>query len=115
MPVWGVWDDNTASFCFSCAPSARKASNIASNAGVVVTTESTVECLAVEGTAELLIDEDSREAWIEKLVGKYRAMGSDLGAPFLRRNLLFQVTPSRAFAIIERDDEFSTRATKWVF
>lgn len=115
LPVWGVWDDHTSRFCFSCAPTARKARNLAANSGVVVATESTVECLSIEGTAALVTDETLREGWIERFVAKYRAMGSDLGASFLRRNLLFEVNPSRAFAIIERDDEFSTRATKWVF
>ncbi len=116
MPVWGVWEDGEQRFSFSCAPSARKARNLAANPLVVVTTESTVECLSIEGRATLLDPDDPRrEPWIERLVAKYRAMGSDLGAPFLRRNLMFEVEPQRAFAVIERDEEFSTRATRWTF
>ena len=42
MPVWGIWKDGEQRFSFSCAPSARKAQNIAANPWVVVTTESTV-------------------------------------------------------------------------
>ena len=48
-------------------------------------------------------------------MAKYRAMGSDLSAPFLLRNLMFEVEPRQAFAVIERDEEFSTRATRWTF
>jgi hypothetical protein len=29
--------------------------------------------------------------------------------------VIFEVTPERAFAIIEREDEFSNRATRWTF
>ena len=36
-------------------------------------------------------------------------------AQFIRDHLMVEVTPTRAFAIIERADEFSTRATRWVF
>ena len=116
MPVWGVWESSEYRFSFSCAPQARKARNIAANSHVVITTESTVECLSVEGRAALLDPQDPRrETWIERFVAKYRAMGSDLGAPFLRRNLMFEVAPRRAFAVIERDEEFSTRATRWTF
>ncbi len=116
MPVWGVWDDGAQRFAFSCAPTARKARNLGENPHVVITTESTVEALSIEGSASLLDPDDHRrEEWIDRLVVKYRAMGSDLGAPFLRRNLVFDVRPSRAFAVIERDEEFSTRATRWRF
>lgn len=36
-------------------------------------------------------------------------------AEFLGQNLLVEFEPDRAFAVIEREDEFSTRATRWVF
>ena len=116
LPVWGVWNDTDLQFSFSCAPTAHKARNIEQNPRIVVTTESTVECLSVEGIASLLHStNDRRELWIERFVQKYRAMGSDVGAPFLRRNLLFEVTPSRAIAVIEREGEFATRPTRWDF
>lgn len=115
LPVWGVWDDGEQRFSFSCAPTARKARNLAANPGVVITTEDAVECVSLEGSAALLTDEARREEWIERYLVKYRPMAPDLGAPFLRRNLLFEVTPERAFAIIEREDEFANRATRWLF
>lgn len=34
-------------------------------------------------------------------------------AEFLLGDLLFEVTPERAFWIIERSGEFATRATRW--
>jgi hypothetical protein len=38
-----------------------------------------------------------------------------LSEDFLRRHLMMEFVPDRAFAIIEREDEFSSRATRWVF
>lgn len=32
---------------------------------------------------------------------------------FLRRHALFVLTPERAFGIIEREEEFAARATRW--
>jgi len=34
---------------------------------------------------------------------------------FVRSNLIIEVTPDRAFGIIERDDEFAERATRWTW
>lgn len=39
----------------------------------------------------------------------------DLARDFLGQHLMVEFVPERAFAIIEREDEFSTRATRWVF
>ena len=46
---------------------------------------------------------------------KYRSISPDVSADFLRQNLIVEFQPERAFAIIEREEEFSTRATRWVF
>ena len=40
---------------------------------------------------------------------------ADLSADFIRQNLVIEVEPERAFAIIERAEEFATHATRWVF
>jgi hypothetical protein len=32
---------------------------------------------------------------------------------FVRSHALFEVTPERAFGIIEREEEFAARATRW--
>jgi nitroimidazol reductase NimA-like FMN-containing flavoprotein (pyridoxamine 5'-phosphate oxidase superfamily) len=115
LPVWGVWDDGEARFAFSCGPRARKARNLAANPRAVVTTDDTVECLSVEGRAAPVRDDDRQAQWIESYLAKYQPVSPDLSADFLRRNLIVEFEPERAFAVIEREDEFSTRATRWVF
>ena len=115
LPVWGVWDDDEARFAFSCSPRARKARNLAANPHAVVMTDDTVECLSMEGQAHSVPDEQRQAVWIERYLAKYRPMAPDLSAEFIRRHLLLEFVPERAFAVIEREDEFSTRATRWVF
>ena len=62
LPVWGVWTDQDLRFMFSCAPTARKARNIAANPRVVFTVDSTVECISVEGVAAPITD-PARPGW----------------------------------------------------
>jgi len=111
LPVWGVWSDDVPGFGFSCAPGARKAANIAANPQVCVMPEDTVECVSVEGRATLLRDPALVDPWIERYLAKYA--GESVTADFLRQNAFFEVVPQRAFGIIEREAEFSTRATRW--
>lgn len=116
MPVWGVWDDTEQRFMFSCSPTARKARNLRENDAVVVTVDDTVECISVEGVARLLDEgEEARERWVERYVEKYQSMAPELTAEFVRGGLIFEVRPLRAFGIIEREDAFSERATRWEF
>lgn len=114
MPVWGVWDDGEQRFAFSCGPRSRKAANLRVNPQATVASEDTVEALSIEGRA-VEIDGDRREQWIERYLAKYRGMAPELTADFLRANLMFELTPERALAIIERGDEFAERATRWRF
>jgi hypothetical protein len=114
LPVWGVWDDDEHRFAFSCAPSSRKARNLAANPRMVVMPESTIECLSVEGRAEPVTG-DRVDVWADRYLEKYRPLSDALTAEFLRANLLFEVVPTRALAVIEREDEFATRATRWAF
>jgi hypothetical protein len=53
--------------------------------------------------------------WIDRYLAKYRPMSPDLSGEFLRQNLVFEVVPERALAVIEREAEFATRATRWRF
>ena len=53
--------------------------------------------------------------WIDRYLTKYRPMAPELSAEFLRQNLIFEFVPERAFAVIEREEEFATRATRWRF
>lgn len=113
LPVWGVWDDAEHRFCFSCGPRSRKAKELAVNRQVSFAPEDTVEAVSVEGTAVIVEDETRRERWIERYLTKYRPISAELSGDFLRENLIVEVTAERAFAVIERDDEFATRATRW--
>ena len=115
LPVWGVWDGDADRFGFSCGPRSRKARNLAGNPRVVVAIDDTVECVSVEGTASQVTDDGAQSKWIDRYLTKYAPLAPDLSADFLRANLLFELAPERAFAIIEREEEFSARATRWVF
>jgi nitroimidazol reductase NimA-like FMN-containing flavoprotein (pyridoxamine 5'-phosphate oxidase superfamily) len=115
LPVWGVWDDDEHRFAFSCGPRSREAANLTANPRVVVAVDDTVECLSIEGRATLADADERRETWIARYLSKYTPVAPDLSADFLRANLVFEFVPERAFAIIEREDEFSARATRWSF
>jgi hypothetical protein len=115
LPVWGVWHDGEHRFCFSCGPRSRKAADLAANPQVSVAPEDTVEAVSVEGVAAVVQDEQRLELWIDRYLSKYRPVSPDLSADFIRENVLVEVAPKRAFAIIEREQEFSTRATRWRF
>ena len=78
-------------------------------------TEDTVECLSLEGRAAPVRDTGRQDVWIERYIAKYRPMSADLSAEFIRQNLIVEFEPERAFAVIEREDEFATRATRWRF
>jgi len=114
LPVWGVWNDGEHRFAFSCGPRSRKAANLAVNPHVVVTIDATVECVSIEGRATALEGEHA-DAWIDRYLDRYSAESADLSAEFLRANRLFEVRPERAFGIIEREDVFASRATRWRF
>ena len=116
LPVWGVWSDDGPGFGFSCAPGARKAANIAANPQVCVMPEDTVECVSVEGRARVIEPGDPvREAWVDRYMAKYAAIEPELTPEFIRGNVMVEVVPERAFAVIERTDELATRATRWHF
>lgn len=118
MPVWGVWLSETDRFWFSCSPKARKARNIAANPQCVVMVDDTVECISVEGRARIA-DQASDADAVDHAVANYVAKYWDDPAVhpemerFVRSNAIAEVTPEVAFGIIEREDEFSQRATRW--
>jgi PPOX class probable F420-dependent enzyme len=116
LPVWGVWDEAVNRFMFSGSPNSRKARNIAANPRVVVTVDDTVECVSVEGVARVIEPgEQGREEWIDRYMAKYGPLEEALTPEFVRDHLMVEVVPDRAFGVIERADEFSTRATRWTF
>ena len=115
MPVWTVWHDDEERLMFSCAPTSRKARNLRANSQVVVAVDDTVECLSLEGVATILDDEARRSEWARRYVDKYRVHSAGLDPGFVLGGLVVEVRPEKALAVIEREEEFSTRATRWRF
>ena len=115
LPVWGVWDDGDKRFFFSCGVRSRKARNLAANPQAVVAREDTVESVSVETRAVAVNDASRRRVWVERYLDKYRPIAPALTAEFLEANLMFELTPERAFGMIDREEEFSRRATRWTF
>lgn len=115
LPVWGVWDEGTHRFMFSSAPGARKARNIAGNPQVGVATDDTVECLSIQGHAELVVEDAHRRRWAQAFLDKYQRLSPDLTVDFVLGGRIFEVTPLVAFGVIERAEEFATRPTRWRF
>jgi nitroimidazol reductase NimA-like FMN-containing flavoprotein (pyridoxamine 5'-phosphate oxidase superfamily) len=113
MPVWGVWDDD--GFMFSCSPNARKARNLAANPQAVVMVDDTVEVVSVEGTVAPMVAD--REAAATAYAAKYEpdAVKADAMVGFVMSHAMFRFTPVRAYAIIEREEEFASKATRWVW
>jgi len=115
LPVWGVWHDRELTFMFSCAHGSRKARNLGSNPKIAFTNDDSVECVSVQGSAALVVEPARLSEWADRYVAKYGAeVGADLG-DFVRQNAIYEVVPTVAFGVIERADEFSTRATRWAF
>ena len=118
LPVWGVWLSQTDRFWFSCSPNARKLRNITENPQCAVTGDDTVECVSVEGRARVADPTDDADG-IRQMIAAYLAKyWADPGVhaqmeAFLRSHAIVEFTPDRAFGIIEREDEFSHRATRW--
>ena len=120
LPVWGVWLPATERFWFSCAPGARKTRNLVANPQCSVAIDDTVECVSLEGRARRAdpgaeTDSAAVDAMVAAYLAKYwddPARHPEMDA-FLRSNALYEVTPDRAFGIIEREDEFAIRATRW--
>jgi hypothetical protein len=114
MPVWGLWVPEDERFWFACAAQSRKARNLAANPHVVVAADDTVEVVSVEGVAE---PASPRRDVAERYAAKYEPDGEkrDALADFVLANELYAVRPVRAFSVIERDDEFAARATRWVW
>jgi hypothetical protein len=114
MPVWGVWLEQAQEFWFSCAPGARKARNLRANPRVTIATSDTVEVVTIEGRAREANDDPGESAAIDVYTAKY--WPPDQAGPmgdFLRSNALFAVTPERGFGIVEHEEEFARRATRW--
>ena len=81
-----------------------------------MTIDDTVECVSLEGRARAISGAEA-DPFVDAYARKYEddpVKQAALGE-FMRENRIFEVTPERAFGIIEREDEFSQRATRWVW
>ena len=78
--------------------------------------DDTVECVSVEGTAHELPAERQQEV-AETYAAKYEPdpVKQAEMVTFVTSHSMWEVVPQRAFAIIEREDEFARRATRWVW
>jgi hypothetical protein len=116
MPVWGAWLTEPEGFFFSCAPSARKARNLAVNPAVTVASEDPREFVSVEGVAAPITAGSALEAGIDAFFAKY---GDEMGIPredvasFLTDSASYLVAPERAFGMIETPEDFGPKATRW--
>lgn len=116
LPVWGIWMPALERFAFSCSTRSRKARNLRANPMIVVAVDDTVECVSLEGRARDITGAEAG-AYVDAFARKYESdpdRQHDL-AVFVRSHAMFEVLPERAFGIIEREDEFSQRATRWVW
>jgi hypothetical protein len=112
-----VWSESDQRFFFSCAPTSLKARNLGKNPNVVVAIDDTVEVVSVEGVAAPLAVGPDADRYIAAYVEKYEPDPVKAAAMtgFLAANSMFCVTPDRAFAVIEREDDFGPKATRWVW
>ena len=118
MPVWGVWMADDERFWFSCAEGSFKARNLATNPHVVVTTADTVEVVSVEGTAAPgARDTSSARAVAEAYGAKYESDPDKQAAlaDFVLANALYVVEPVKTFGIIEHEEDFAAKATRWAW
>jgi hypothetical protein len=115
LPVWGVWNDEESRFCFSCGVRSKKASNISANPAVVVAPEDTVECVSMQGDAHIVTEQARRLAWADRYLAKYARLSPELTVDFVLSNTIVEVVPTKVFAVIEREEDFATRATRWSF
>lgn len=53
--------------------------------------------------------------WIEHYLAKYRPMSAALSAESIRQDLIVEFELEPAYAVIEREEDFATRATRWTF
>ncbi len=116
MPVWGVWLEQSQTFWFSCAFSSMKHRNLLANHNLTVAVSDTVEVVTLEGRATLVAEGPERALAIATYGEKYAEPEKRTELQeFMAANATWQVVPERGFAIIEREDEFAARATKWTW
>ncbi len=108
MPVWGVWAEGRV--WFSSSSSSRKARNIASDPRAVIATDNPRQPVSVEGSAELIVNDQQIERFTSWVNAKY---DTDLPVSFFVENACFRLEPRLAFGLDDAD--FTGTPTKWDF
>jgi hypothetical protein len=108
MPIWGLW--LRTGFFFNTSGKSGKARNLAGDRRAVLHTEDGTEPVVVEGTAVMVSDPEVIDSVLDAYREKYGWAPTDLDG-----NPIFHLRPSSAFGIIERGEEFSSSATRWLF
>lgn len=106
--VWGVWVEDA--LWFSCGARSRKARNLLLNGRCTAAIERADEAVTITGHAGRVSDGAVLGAVTDAYVAKYGD-----GFPDPVSNPLFALSPEVVIGIIEREPDFSTRATRWTF
>jgi len=114
MPVWGVWLTSPDRFWMGCDPSALKARNLAANPAVVVAPGDTIEVVSVEGTAAprpptQVVAQAFGDKYEPDPVKRAEMVG------FFMESSMYEITPIKAFGMIETPEDFGPAATRWVW
>ncbi|MBI3966464.1 MAG: pyridoxamine 5'-phosphate oxidase family protein [Chloroflexi bacterium] len=117
-PVWGVWVDDA--FYFGTGRTSRKARNLAANPALVVHLESGDDTVILEGTAEVVTDEQLQaDDLLTRLGDAYAAkyVNPETGEPFRLEpdptgsSVVYAL---RAHMVLAwRESDFPTSATRW--
>ena len=108
MPVWAVWWRD--GLWFSSGLRSRKASNLARDPRCTVTTDDARNPVVLEGTADLVVDLELRQGFIDATNTKYETSYTvDFLDPAV--NGTYRFTPEWAFGLVE--DDFEGSPTRW--
>lgn len=107
--VWGTWHDGR--IVFTCAPTSRKARNLAADPRISVSTEDASDPVVVEGTAAEASDAAVLRDCVATLNAKYPGDWYEL--PTAAHSGYYLVTPVRAYGL--RHGDFAGSPTRWTF
>ncbi len=106
--VWAVWVDDA--LWFSCGPRSRKARNLLANDRCAAATERADEAVTLTGPAVRCDEVGSLDAVADAYIVKYGDRFPDPAS-----NPLFALSPDVVIGIIEKEPDFTARATRWSF
>jgi predicted TIM-barrel fold metal-dependent hydrolase len=116
MPVWGVWMPALERFAFSCAPRhARRATSATIRRSSWPST--TPSSASRSKDAHAPSPGAAADPFVDAYARKYETIRTSKqhSLPSCARTASSKCSPERAFGIIEREDEFAQRATRWVW